>query len=77
MLGGGGIRLGEIAITERLGIAWAVALTQTRGKDFLTTHPASAEDGAHTQSQHLLGFSAALAPKFTHTLTGAADLQMG
>ena len=36
----------------------------------LITHPASAGDGAHTHSHHLLGFSAALAPKFTHSLAG-------
>ena len=41
-----------------------------RGCVFLITHPASAGDGAHTHSHHLLGFSAALAPKFTHSLAG-------
>ena len=45
-------------------------LTCVQGNVFLITHPASAGDGAHTHSHHLLGFSAALAPKFTHSLAG-------
>ena len=57
-------------ISGSLGSASAVAITCVRGSVLLITHPASAGDGAHTHSHHLLGFSAALAPKFTHSLAG-------
>ena len=52
-----------------LGSASAVVIYMC-ARVFLITHPASAGDGAHTHSHHLLGFSAALAPKFTHSLAG-------
>ena len=67
LLGGGGVDLGKGDISESLGCASAVAMTQSDGK-FYFSHPASAGDGIHTHTHHLLGFSAALAPKFTHCM---------